>query len=163
VSSRGFIAVFIAVAVLTAGFYFYRNFEKGKAPNVATEPVGGRTAAQPDTSAPIAVSAPGDPLLPGTPEVPDIPPDAAHSKIKKAGQRIREAVLADGTVGDHETPGIDFTGLSQKQRNWYLNEAIAITCSCGCRQDLLECRRDDATCPISPGLSDSLLAEARKR
>jgi hypothetical protein len=163
--TRAIVAAFVAVVVAAGGFYFYRSFERpagGKSANVADAPAGGRTQAQPDSSAPVAVVPPGDPLLPGIPESPDIPADASHSKIKKAGERIREAVLADGTVGDYEAPGIDFTGLTQRQRNWYLNEAVAITCSCGCKQDLLECRRDDATCPLSPQLSDSLLAAARQ-
>jgi hypothetical protein len=163
--SRAFIPAFVAAVVAAGGYTYFRSFQHpagGKADNVAEAPAGGRTQATPDSTMPTTVTAPGDPLLPGIPETPDIPADSPHAKIKKMGQRIREAVLADGTVGDHETPGIDFSGLTQKQRNWYLTQAVGITCSCGCGQDLLECRRDDATCPISPGLSDSLLAEARK-
>lgn len=163
--ARAFVPAFVAAVVAAGGFHFYRSFQRpegGKADNVAEAPAGGRTQAQPDSAGPLAVTPPGDPLLPGIPESPDIPADAPHSNIKKAGERIREAVRADGTVGDQETPGINFVGLTQGQRNWYLNQAVAITCSCGCRQDLLECRRDDVSCPLSPGLSDSLLAEARK-
>jgi hypothetical protein len=134
-------------------------------------PAGGRTQAEPespeagavDPNTPPAIAPLGDPLQPGIPEQPDIPPDSPHASLMKVGDRIREAVLADGTAGDHETPGVDFTGLSQRQRRWYLDHAVKITCSCGCKQDLLECRRDDATCPVSPGLSDSLLALARKQ
>lgn len=158
--SRPLIAAVVAAFLAVAGFLFVRNLKPAAAPNVASEPAGGRTQATSDSA--VAVVPPGDPLQPGIPEQPDIPATSPHAGIKKMGVRIREAVLADGTVGDHETPGIDFTGLSQKQRNWYLSQATSITCSCGCGQDLLECRRDDATCPISPGLSDSLLAEARK-
>ncbi len=165
--ARAFVPAFVAAVIAGGGFYFFRNLNHpagGKAGNVAEAPAGGRTQAQPDSAgAPGAVTPPGDPLLPGIPESPDIPADAPHSKIRKAGQRIREAVLADGTVGDLETPGVNFAGLTQGQRNWYLSEAVGITCSCGCRQDLLECRRDDVSCPLSPGLSDSLLAEAHKR
>lgn len=165
--ARALVPAFVTAVIAAGGFYFFRNLNHpagGKALNVADAPAGGRTQAQPDSAgARSAVTPPGDPLLPGIPESPDIPADAPHSKIKKAGVRILEAVVADGTVGDHETPGIDFAGLTQSQRNWYLSEAVGITCSCGCRQDLLECRRDDVSCPLSPGMSDSLLAEARKR
>ncbi len=168
-SARTFIVVFVAAVIAAGGFYFYTSFrhpESGKEANVADAPAGGRTQAQPtaaDTAGPTVVTPPGDPLLPGIPESPDIPPDSPHAGIKKTGERIRNALLADGQVGDHETPGVDFTGLTQPQRRWYLTHATSITCSCGCRQDLLECRRDDATCPISPGISDSLLAVARKQ
>ena len=167
-SARPFVAAFVAAVVAAGGFYFVSSFrhpDRGKEANVADAPAGGRTQAQPaapDSNAPLTVTPPGDPLLPGIPESPDIPPDSPHAGIKKTGERIREAVLADGAVGDRETPGVDFTGLTQVQRRWYLSQATAITCSCGCRQDLLECRRDDATCPVSPGISDSLLAVARK-
>jgi hypothetical protein len=167
-SARTVVVVLVAAILAAGAFYFWRSFQRpdsGKAPNVADAPAGGRTQAQPtsDSTGAIAVTPPGDPLLPGIPERPDVPADAPHSGIKKAGERIREAVLADGTVGDHETPGIDMTSLTQTQRKWFLAQATKIACSCGCRQDLLECRRDDATCPISPGLSDSLLAVAGKR
>ena len=158
--SRAVIAALVAVFLAVAGWLFVRNFKPAPAPSVAEEPAGGRTQATSDSV--IAVTPPGDPLEAGIPEQPDIPADAPHAGLKKVGQRIIEAVAKDGSVGDHEVPGIDFTGLNQRQRYWYLNEAVDITCSCGCRQDLLECRRDDATCPVSPGLSDSLLAEARK-
>jgi hypothetical protein len=161
VNSRAVVVAFVVVALAAGGYLFGRNLKHAdRSENVADAPAGGRTQATPDSM--TAVTPPGDPLEAGIPETPDIPADSPHSGLKKMGIRIREAVLADGNVGDHETPGIDFTGLSQKQRNWYLTQATDITCSCGCRQDLLECRRDDATCPISPGLSDSLLAEARK-
>ncbi|MEO6463889.1 MAG: hypothetical protein ABIP29_12520, partial [Candidatus Eisenbacteria bacterium] len=104
-----------------------------------------------------------DPLAMGTPESPDIPPSEAHRGLKKVGERIRDAVLADDTIGDTEAPGVDFAGLTQAQRRFFVDEAIDITCGCGCRQDLLECRRDDLTCPVSPGIRDSLLAVARAR
>jgi hypothetical protein len=157
---RVVIAALVVAFLAMAGWMFGRNLKQASAPNVASEPAGGRTQATSDSV--IAVTPPGDPLLPGIPEQPDIPADAPHAGLKKVGERIIAAVSKDGAVGDHEVPGIDFTGLNQRQRYWYLNEAVEITCNCGCRQDLLECRRDDATCPVSPSLSDSLLAEARK-
>ena len=157
---RVVIAALVAAFLAMAGWMFGRNLKPAPASNVAEEPAGGRTQATSDSV--IAVTPPGDPLQPGIPEQPDIPADAPHASLRKVGERIIEAVAKDGSVGDHEAPGIDFTGLNQRQRYWYLNEAVDITCNCGCGQDLLECRRDDATCPVSPGLSDSLLAEARK-
>lgn len=177
---------FIGIAVGASAFYGVRAYQKpagGKADNVAPAPAGGRTQAQaadtalaPGARDPHAVADPhagldtmrtpppiqalGDPLLPGIPEQPDVPPDSPHAGLRKVGVRIIEAVEKDGNVGDHEVPNVDLTRLTQRQRRWYLDHAVKITCSCGCRQDLLECRRDDATCPISPGLSDSLVAAA---
>jgi hypothetical protein len=160
----------IGIAIGAGGFYAARTYQKpagGKADNVAPAPAGGRTQAQAaDTAAadtmrtPPPIQALGDPLLPGIPEQPDVPPDSPHAGLRKVGVRIVEAVEKDGTVGDHEVPGVDMTRLTQAQRRWYLAHAVNITCTCGCRQDLLECRRDDETCPISPGLSDSLLTAA---
>jgi hypothetical protein len=112
---------------------------------------------------PPAISPLGDPLVPGTPETPDIPPDSPHAGVRKVGDRIVEAVEKDGTIGDHEVPGIELARLSQAQRRWFLAHAVKITCTCGCRQDLLECRRDDATCPVSPGLVDSLTTVAARQ
>jgi hypothetical protein len=168
-SSARVITIALVVAFAIAGVYFWsanlNRPESGREPQVADAPAGGRTQAEgfPDSAHGSLVDPPGDPLAMGIPEEPDIPSDAAHRGIKKAGERIREAVLEDGTVGDTETPNVNFAGLTQAQRKWYLEHAVEITCTCGCRQDLLECRRDDLACPVSPDLSDSLLAEARKQ
>jgi len=169
-NARQVATAFVVVVLAAGAFYFFRNLDRpnaGKAANVAEEPAGGRTQAQPTddpmAQAPPLATTPGDPLLPGISEQPDIPPDSPHSGIKKMGERIKDAVLADGTVGDNETPGVDFTGLSQAQRRFFLEHATKINCGCGCGQDLLECRRDDASCPTSPGIADSLLAVAKRQ
>jgi len=169
-NARQVATTFVVVVLAAGAFYFFRNLDHpdaGKAANVAEEPAGGRTQAQPSddpmAKAPPLSAEPGDPLQPGISEQPDIPPDSPHSGIKKMGERIKDAVLADGTVGDNETPGVDFTGLSQAQRRFFLEHATKINCGCGCGQDLLECRRDDPTCPMSPGISDSLLAVAKRQ
>lgn len=137
----------------------------GREENVADAPAGGRTQATPTVPPGGAepVTVPDDPLVMGVPESPDVPPDAAHRGLKKIGERIREVVLADGSIGDTEVPGVDFAGLSQGQRRYFVDQAVGVTCGCGCNQDLLECRRDDLTCPISPAIRDSLLAVARTR
>ncbi|MGH7725521.1 MAG: hypothetical protein ACREOU_08830 [Candidatus Eiseniibacteriota bacterium] len=168
--TRVVVLALVAGAIVAAAFAFSRSYRKpdsGREANVADAPAGGRTQAQEspaDSGAgAIAVEEIRDPLVAGIPEAPDIPPSDAHKGLKKMGVRIREAVLADGTVGDDEAPGIAFTGLTQAQRRWFLDRAVDITCGCGCNQDLLECRRDDVMCPRSPVIRDSLLAEARKR
>lgn len=167
--TRRIVLVFV-VAVLAAGAYFFTRSLRppegaaGREENVADAPAGGRTQATPDGEAalpPVTMSE--DPLVAGVPESPDIPRVAAHQGIPLIGERIRDAVLADGTIGDTEVPGVDFAGLSQAQRKWFVEEAPHIMCGCGCGQDLLECRRDDATCPTSPGIRDSLLAVAKTR
>lgn len=164
----------VVVTVAAGIFYFRGSFRPpegmdGREQNVAPEAAGGRTQAMPDDSihaglvaGDIPVDEPVDPLLPGITEAPDIPRTAAHRGIKLMGERIRDAVVADGTIGDTEVPGIDLAGLSQGQRRWFVDEAMHIMCGCGCDQDLLECRRDDLTCPTSPAIRDSLLAVAKR-
>jgi hypothetical protein len=100
--------VLVGIALGAGVFYMVRSFQKpaaGRAENVATAPAGGRTQARPsgmdagdagDTTAAAPAIAPlGDPLQPGTPDKPDIPPDSPHAGVKKVGDRIIEAVLAD--------------------------------------------------------------------
>jgi hypothetical protein len=161
------VMIALVLATLTAGaVYFATSFrapESGREENVAGDPAGGRTQATLPPGGEEPVTPPGDPLVAGVPESPDVPPDAAHRGLKKIGERIKDAVVADGSIGDTEVPGVDFAGLTQKQRRWFVDEAVGITCSCGCNQDLLECRRDDVSCPVSPGIRDSLLSVARTR
>jgi hypothetical protein len=164
------IVLLVVVGTLAAGaFYFVRSFrppEGGdREMNVADAPAGGRTQAtlpEGEGGAP-PIDVLDDPLVAGIPEAPDIPASAAHRGLKKIGERIRDAVLADGTIGDDEVPGVDLAGLSPAQRRWFVEQAPTIACGCGCGQDLLECRRDDVSCPTSPGIRDSLLAVARAR
>jgi hypothetical protein len=117
----------IGIAIGAGVFYAVRSYRApsgGKAENVAPAPAGGRTQAQPADTALAAdphgahgdssraappIQALGDPLLPGIPETPDVPPDQLHKGLKKIGERIVDAVEKDGTVGDHEVPGVDLT------------------------------------------------------
>lgn len=169
--SRAVVLVLLVGAIAAGAFAFSRNLKQpdtGRSTNVADAPAGGRTQATSDSLAGGSASGSpvdeiGDPLLPGVPESPDVPSNPAHKGLKKIGERIREVVLADGTIGDDELPGISLAGLSPGQRRWFVDRAVGITCSCGCGQDLLECRRDDLSCPLSPGLVDSLTAVAKKR
>lgn len=163
-------AIILALALATLGLGVVlwatslRTPDDGREENVADAPAGGRTqATPPPPGGAEPVTVPDDPLVMGVPESPDVPPDAAHRGLKKIGERIREVVLADDRIGDTEVPGVDFAGLTEAQRRYFVDEAVGIMCGCGCRQDLLECRRDDLTCPVSPGIRDSLLAVARKR
>ena len=164
--ARAFV-IALVLAVLAAGAVFFassfRPPESGREANVGDAPAGGRTQATVPEGGAEPVEVPSDPLAMGVPEAPDIPSSAAHRGIKKIGERIRDVVLEDGTIGDDEVPGVSFTGLSQGQRKYFVNEAVGVMCNCGCGQDLLECRRDDLTCPVSPGLRDSLLAVARTK
>lgn len=178
-STRLVVVAFVAVALAAGVFFFVRSFRPpagsaGREANVAPAPAGGRTQAMPDDSlhaglpglagGDTPVEVPSDPLLPGITEAPDVPATAAHRGLRKIGERIRDAVLADGRIGDDEVPGVAFaTSMPQAQRRWFVETAPGILCGCGCGQDLLECRRDDLTCPTSPALRDSLMAAAVSR
>ena len=172
-STRLIVAALVAASLVAGVFFFARSFRPpagsdGREANVAPAPAGGRTQATPGDSlsggsSPIVVPA-EDPLLPGITEAPDVPASAAHAGIKKIGERIRDAVLLDGVVGDEEVPGVAFAAsMPQAQRRWFVESAPGVLCGCGCGQDLLECRRDDLTCPLSPALVDSLMGVARGR
>jgi hypothetical protein len=174
--TRLVVAALVAVALAAGAFVFARSFRppegsEGRETNVADAPAGGRTQAMPDDSlhaglpgGSTPVVAPADPFLPGITEAPDVPATDAHRGLKKIGDRIRDAVLADGVVGDAEVPGVEFAAtMPQAQRRWFVETAPGILCGCGCGQDLLECRRDDLLCPLSPDLRDSLMAVAARR
>jgi hypothetical protein len=172
-TSRVIILGFVLATLVAGGVLFVRSFRPpegsdGRETNVADAPAGGRTQATEPGDAADAADAPpigglvDDPLLPGITEAPDIPASAAHRGLKKIGERIRDAVLADGTIGDEEVPGVSFAAsVSQAQRKRFVELAPGVLCGCGCGQDLLECRRDDLACPKSPALRDSLIAAVR--
>lgn len=167
--ARRVVLVIVLGALAAGGVFFSRSFRppdgSGREANIADAPAGGRTQATlppADTLLPPPIEPLEDPLQPGVSEAPDVPSSAAHRGVKKIGERIRDAVLADGRIGDVEVPGVDLAGLTLSQRRRFLDEAVDISCGCGCGQDLLECRRDDLSCPTSPGIRDSLLAVVRK-
>jgi hypothetical protein len=99
---RALVAALVAAFVAVAGWLFVRNLKP--VDRAGTSPPPRRGPHPGDLGLHLAVTPPGDPLSPGIPESPDIPADAPHAGIKKAGIRIMEAVQADGEIGDHETP-----------------------------------------------------------
>ncbi len=176
-STRLLVAALVAASIGAGLYFFATSFrppegDAGREANVAPAPAGGRTQAMPDDSVHAGldggriddVAAIEDPFERGIAEAPDVPTTDAHRGLKKIGERLRDAVLADGVVGDEEVPGVVFAAdVTAAQRRFFVETAPTITCGCGCRQDLLECRRDDLSCPTSPGLVDSLMAVAKAR
>ena len=60
-------------------------------------------------------------------------------------------------------PGVSFAGLTDRQVFEVMHRASAEPCTCGCKENLAECRNTDAECKTSLGLARALVNEARER
>jgi len=66
---------------------------------------------------------------------------------------------ATGSKWYSEIPGIDFTKLTAEQREAVLKRLNNQGCSCGCGMTLAQCRHEDRSCPVSPGLVAQIVKE----
>ncbi len=60
-------------------------------------------------------------------------------------------------------PGVDLAGLTDRQRFEVLRRAAAEPCTCGCKENIAECRLTDAECKTSLGLARALVRDARQK
>lgn len=60
-------------------------------------------------------------------------------------------------------PGVDFKRLTERQRFEVLHRAAAEACTCGCKENIAECRLTDPECKSSLGLARALVDDARKK
>lgn len=65
---------------------------------------------------------------------------------------ILSAAAAD-SVPPEQMQGVDFSGLDEPKKKLAVEVLNENGCDCGCGMKLAVCRRDDPTCPRSPGLA----------
>jgi len=58
-----------------------------------------------------------------------------------------------------ELPGVDFSGLTPRQKLAALRAFNGETCTCGCKLTLAQCRIYDSACQISSGRTAAIVAE----
>ena len=62
-----------------------------------------------------------------------------------------------------EIPGVDLTGLTPAQKEEALKRLNTDHCTCGCGLTLAQCRINDPSCDVSPGLANAIVADIRKK
>jgi len=58
-----------------------------------------------------------------------------------------------------ELPGVDFSKLSDPQKNTALRRMNAESCNCGCSLTLAQCRINDTACRVSLALANQVVSE----
>lgn len=69
-----------------------------------------------------------------------------------------------GTPGEAnpDVPGVDISALSPAELADYKKQLDAAKCTCGgCKYSLLQCRRDDTTCPVSKKMARDMLKQTQ--
>ncbi len=69
---------------------------------------------------------------------------------------------AAGPVPPEAMTGLVFDGLTPEQKALAVSILNENGCDCGCGMKLAVCRRDDPTCPRSPGLGKSVIDLAKQ-
>jgi thiol-disulfide isomerase/thioredoxin len=70
-------------------------------------------------------------------------------------------IFLKNAVNATELPGVDFTGLTAKEKAAVLKRLNSELCTCGCRFTLAQCRVNDSTCPISKELAAKIIQEVK--
>jgi thiol-disulfide isomerase/thioredoxin len=83
-----------------------------------------------------------------------LPVDATVETFEDTGQ-----IFLTNASRATELPDVDFTGLTADQRTAALKQLNSITCTCGCKLTLAQCRINDTSCPISKGLAAKIVAQ----
>jgi thiol-disulfide isomerase/thioredoxin len=83
-----------------------------------------------------------------------LPVDATVETFEDTGQ-----IFLTNASRATELPDVDFTGLTADQRTAALKQLNSITCTCGCKLTLAQCRINDTSCPISKGLAAKIVAK----
>ena len=58
-----------------------------------------------------------------------------------------------------DTRRVDLSILTAEQRRVALRELNEQTCTCGCGLTLAQCRINDTSCPVSPGLANQVVEQ----
>ena len=72
-------------------------------------------------------------------------------------------VLLANAAQATEIPGVDLSDLTAEQRTAVLERLNQEECSCGCHLTVAQCRINDPTCGISPGIAERIVEEERQR
>ena len=83
-----------------------------------------------------------------------LPVDATVETFEDTGQ-----IFLTNASRATELPDVDFTGLTADQKVAALKQLNSITCTCGCKLTLAQCRINDTSCPISKGLAAKIVAQ----
>lgn len=85
-----------------------------------------------------------------------LPVDAEVEYEPDAGQ----ATLASNAQAT-EIPGLDLAALTADQKTTALKRLNTEQCGCGCNLTIAQCRINDSTCAVSPGLAEKIVAEVK--
>jgi len=58
-----------------------------------------------------------------------------------------------------EIPGLDMSHLTPEQRESALQRLNEESCTCGCNLTVAQCRINDSTCGVSPGIAQRIVDE----
>ena len=72
----------------------------------------------------------------------------------------KQAALATNAQAT-DIPGVDLASLTPVQKTAALKRLNEESCTCGCGLTIAQCRINDPTCTVSPGLAEKIVAEVR--
>jgi thiol-disulfide isomerase/thioredoxin len=85
-----------------------------------------------------------------------LPVDARIERFTDAGQ-----VFLTNAANATELPDVDFSGLTDAQKQQALHRMNAEGCTCGCKLTVAECRVNDSECPVSKVLAAEIVKQVR--
>lgn len=78
-----------------------------------------------------------------------------HLSVTSSAVRTRDP------VNSTELPDVDFSRLSEKQKQEARQRLNIGTCTCGCKLTVADCRLNDTACPLSKALAAQIVDQVR--
>ena len=81
-------------------------------------------------------------------------------KFQRAQSTLRSpAAQRQNAANVLELPDVDFSRLTEKQKQEARRRLNTESCTCGCKLTMAECRINDTSCPISKALAAQVVKE----
>jgi hypothetical protein len=86
----------------------------------------------------------------------------SFNKFRRTHLTVSSSAVRKDPANYSELPDVDFSRLSEKQKQEARQRLNVESCTCGCKLTVADCRLNDSTCPLSKALAAQVVDQVRK-
>ena len=85
----------------------------------------------------------------------------SFNKFKRTHLSVSSPAVRKDPANYLELPDVDFSRLSEKQKQEARQRLNVEACTCGCKLMVADCRLNDSACPLSKALAAQIVNDVR--